>query len=74
MKKYTIKYQEKGKEHNGVCYHYGDKTREEIIDFFGLKSLVKAKRYIHTHEDRIIKILTCMVVVMIVDVALLILG
>ena len=37
MKKYTIKYREKGKEHNGVCYHYGDKTREEIIDFFGLE-------------------------------------
>lgn len=44
------------------------------MKYKALKSLVKVKRYIHTHEDRIIKILTCMVVVIIVNITLLILG
>ena len=36
MKKYKINYKEVGKEHIGTCYHSGNLSKDEVIEFFGL--------------------------------------
>lgn len=37
MKKYKISYKEAGKEHVGTCYDIGERSRLEVIEFFGLE-------------------------------------
>ena len=36
MKKYKINYKEAGSERIGTCYHSGDLSKDEVIEFFGL--------------------------------------
>ena len=36
MRKWTIKFKEYGKNHIGTCYHSGNLSRKEVIEFFGL--------------------------------------